>query len=109
MQVLFLLSHKIVLRRLVPVGGVDTLVIDLPAGNYENCGQYCIVVRTLPANVTVNMPVAISIGGVTTTAPAPATVSVERATTATVRAAKPKTADNVTISANTVTVNKEAK
>lgn len=152
---------------IVPVGGVDTLVIDLPAGNYENCGQYCIVVRTLPANVTVNMPVAISIGGVTTTvyplicgrtglqavgcqvsgrsrikttvrtnrtsgvfracdglnpycpdvltslpaptAPAPATVSVERATTATVRAAKPKTADNVTISANTVTVNKEAK
>lgn len=46
------------------VGGVSTLVIDLPEGTYGNCQKYCIVVRTLPDNVTVNMPVAITIGGV---------------------------------------------
>ncbi len=52
----------------VTVGGVDTLLIDLPTGTYGNCEPYCIVVRTLPATgVMVNMPVAISIGGNTTT------------------------------------------
>lgn len=153
----------------VTVDGTDTLVIDLPAGNYGDGCKYCIVVtQTIPATATIQMPVAISIGGVTTTvypltkcdctqvtacgirtrtryatrvitsanggvfrllgnincyptnnlaslpvaaAPAPATPAVARAaavrTTST--ASKPKTADNVTISANTVTVNKEDK
>ena len=150
----------------VTVDGVDTLLIDLPAGTYGNCEKYCIIVRTLPSRgVVVNMPVALSIGGNTTTvyplicgrtglqavgcqvsgrscikvcvrtntttgvfrafeglnsycpdvlaslpvattaaAPTPTRVAAVRQSTA-----KPKAADNVTISANTVTVNKEAK
>lgn len=52
----------------VTIDGTDTLVIDLPAGNYINCAKYCVVVaQTIPATVTVNTPVAFSIGGVTTT------------------------------------------
>ncbi len=52
----------------VAVDGVDTLVIDLPAGNYGNHCKYCIVIaQTIPDTATVNMPVAFSIGGVTTT------------------------------------------
>lgn len=52
----------------VTVDGTDTLVIDLPAGNYSNNCKYCIVVaQTIPAAATINMPVAFSIGGVTTT------------------------------------------
>ena len=52
----------------VTVDGVDTLVVDLPVGNYgDNC-KYCIVIaQTIPDTATINMPVAFSIGGVTTT------------------------------------------
>ena len=50
------------------IGGVDTLLIDIPAGNYANGCQYCIfTLQTIPEAATVNMPVAISIGGDTTT------------------------------------------
>ena len=53
---------------IVTVDGVDTLVIDIPAGSYFNGGKYCIfTLQTIPAAATVNMPVAISIGGDTTT------------------------------------------
>lgn len=52
----------------ITVDGVDTLVIDIPLRTYKNCGRYEIVVaQTIPATATINMPVAISIGGVTTT------------------------------------------
>jgi len=52
----------------VTVGGTDTLVIDLPAGAYMNGEKYCIVIaQAIPATATINMPVAFSIGGVTTT------------------------------------------
>ena len=52
----------------VTVAGVDTLVIDIPAGSYGNNCRYCIVVaQAIPDTATINMPVAISIGGVTTT------------------------------------------
>ena len=52
----------------VTVNGVDTLLINIPAGTYRNGCKYCIVVaQTIPATATINMPVAISIGGVTTT------------------------------------------
>ena len=52
----------------VTVDGVDTLVIDIPAGTYTNCKTYCIIVADpIPTTATVNMPVAVSIGGVTTT------------------------------------------
>ena len=52
----------------VTIDGVDTLVIDIPAGQYVNGCKYCIfAVQTIPDTATVNMPVAISIGGDTTT------------------------------------------
>lgn len=65
-----LCSHYIVSTSLtvVTVDGVDTLLIDIPAGTYNNCEKYCLIIaQTRPANVTVDMPVAISIGGNTTT------------------------------------------
>lgn len=52
----------------VTIDGVDTLVIDVPAGVYQNGCQYCIfTLQAIPEGATVNMPVAISIGGDTTT------------------------------------------
>ena len=58
----------------VTVADVPTLVIDIPAPTtvgaipYTNHCKYCIVVaQTVPDAATINMPVAISIGGVTTT------------------------------------------
>lgn len=53
---------------IVTVDGTDTLVIDLPVRAYNNCGKYCIVIaQTIPTTATINMPVAFSIGGDTTT------------------------------------------
>lgn len=52
----------------VTVDGTDTLVIDLPTGTYPDRRHYCIVVaQTIPVAATIAMPVAFSIGGVTTT------------------------------------------
>ena len=52
----------------VTVDGVDTLVIDLPERAYMNNEKYCIVVaQPIPTTATITMPVAISIGGDTTT------------------------------------------
>lgn len=52
----------------VTVDGVDTLVIDLPLQTYLNKEKYCVVIaQTIPTTATINMPVAFSIGGVTTT------------------------------------------
>lgn len=52
----------------ITVDGTDTLVIDLPVGTYGDGCKYCIVIaQAIPATATINMPVAFSIGGVTTT------------------------------------------
>lgn len=52
----------------VTVDGVDTLVIDVPAGTYGNHCKYCLVVaQSIPTTATVSMPVVVSIGGDTTT------------------------------------------
>lgn len=52
----------------VTVDGVDTLVINIPAATYGNCCRYCLVIaQTIPTTATIAMPVAISIGGDTTT------------------------------------------
>jgi hypothetical protein len=52
----------------ITIGGTDTLVIDIPAGFYPDCRRVCLVVaQTIPTAATINMPVAISIGGDTTT------------------------------------------
>ena len=52
----------------VTVDGVATLVIDVPQQSFANCQRGCLVItQNLPATATILMPVAISIGGVTTT------------------------------------------
>lgn len=52
----------------VTVDGTDTLLVNIPAGSYANGCKYCIVVaQSIPSTATINMPVAISIGGDTTT------------------------------------------
>ena len=39
------------------------LIINLPAGSYQNCERYCIVVaQAIPEATTINAPVFISIG-----------------------------------------------
>lgn len=66
------ICNKIVISTavtVITVDGTDTLVIDLPAGStFLNGCKYCIVVaQAIPATATINMPVAFSIGGDTTT------------------------------------------
>lgn len=40
-----------------------TLTINLPAGSYNNCEKYCIVIaQAIPAATTINAPVVITIG-----------------------------------------------
>ena len=52
----------------VTIDGTDTLVIDVPAGIYRDKCKYCLaIIQTIPTTATINMPVAISIGGDTTT------------------------------------------
>lgn len=52
----------------ITIDGTDTLVIDIPSRAYLNCEKYCIVVaQPIPTTATITMPVAISIGGDTTT------------------------------------------
>lgn len=52
----------------ITVDGTDTLVIDLPVRTYGDGCKYCIIIaQTIPATATINMPVAFSIGGDTTT------------------------------------------
>lgn len=48
----------------------DTLTINIPAGSYDNCGRYCIVVaQAIPDAATINAPVVITIGAGTETYP----------------------------------------
>ena len=52
----------------VTVNGTDTLLINIPEGTYANGCKYCIVVaQSIPSTTTINMPVAVSIGGDTAT------------------------------------------
>ena len=64
------LCDKLVISQsvtVVTVDGTDTLVIDLPVRNYGDDCKYCIIIaQTIPDTATINMPVAISIGGDTT-------------------------------------------
>ncbi len=40
------------------------LVINLPAGSYDNGGKYCIIIaQAIPDTTTVNAPVFVTIGG----------------------------------------------
>ena len=52
----------------VTVNGTDTLLIDIPAGTYANgCCYSLIIAQNRPTTATVDMPIAISINGNTTT------------------------------------------
>ena len=52
----------------VTVNETDTLVVDIPSQTFTNGNRGCIVItQTIPEAATIYMPVAISIGGVTTT------------------------------------------
>lgn len=52
----------------VTVDGTDTLVIDIPSATYNNHQNVCLVItQNIPTTATIAMPVAISIGGDTTT------------------------------------------
>lgn len=53
---------------LVTVDGVDTVVIDVPATSFRDGRRICLVIaQTIPTTATIVAPVAISIGGDTTT------------------------------------------
>ena len=50
------------------VNNVDTLVIDVPQQTFMNCARGCLVIiQNIPLTATIGTPVAISIGGDTTT------------------------------------------
>jgi hypothetical protein len=62
------LCRNLVISTAVTVDGTGTLVIDIPAGFYPDCRKVCLVIaQAIPTTATIEMPVAISIGGDTTT------------------------------------------
>lgn len=53
---------------IVTIDGTDTLVIDVPQQSFRDCQRGCLVIiQNIPLTATIATPVAISIGGVTTT------------------------------------------
>lgn len=56
------LCDKLVLSQAVTFDGTN-LVINIPAGSYDNGCKYCLVVaQAIPATTTINAPVVITIG-----------------------------------------------
>ena len=56
------LCDKLVISQAVTFDGTS-LVINIPAGSYDNGCKYCIVVaQAIPAATTINAPVVITIG-----------------------------------------------
>lgn len=56
-----LCNHLIISQAVTFAGG--NLIINLPAGAYNNGEKYCIVVaQAIPATTTINAPVVITIG-----------------------------------------------
>ena len=50
------------------ISGISTLLIDIPTNTYRNGDHICLVIaQSIPDTATINMPVAITIGGDTTT------------------------------------------
>lgn len=63
------LCKNLIISQSVTFNG-GNLVINLPAGDYDNGEKYCIVVaQTIPAATTITAPVVITIGTGTTTYP----------------------------------------
>ena len=56
------LCDRLIIRQAVTFTAPN-LIINLPAGSYQNCERYCIVVaQTIPDATTINAPVFITIG-----------------------------------------------
>lgn len=56
------LCKNLVISQAVTFTG-GNLIINIPAGSYQNCGKYCIIVaQAIPATTTINAPVYITIG-----------------------------------------------
>lgn len=56
------LCDRLVISQEVTFDGTN-LIINIPAGSYDNCCKYCIVVaQAIPAATTINAPVFITIG-----------------------------------------------
>ena len=56
------LCDKLILSQAVTFTG-GNLVVNLPAGSYENGRKYCIVIaQAIPAATTINAPVVVTIG-----------------------------------------------
>lgn len=63
------LCDKLVLSQSITFTG-GNLVINLPAGSYNNCEKYCIVLaQAIPTTTTISAPVVITIGDGTETYP----------------------------------------
>ena len=61
------LCDNLVISTSVTFAG-GTLLIDIPAGSYGNGYKYCLIIaQSIPDTATINAPVAITIGGDTTT------------------------------------------
>ena len=55
----FLTSQSIVYN-----ATTNQLIVDLPAGSYQNCSKYCIAfVQSIPTETTINAQVVFTIGG----------------------------------------------
>lgn len=56
------LCNRLIISTSVTFTG-GNLIITIPAGSYQNCCEYCIVVaQSIPAATTINAPVFIQIG-----------------------------------------------
>lgn len=63
------LCNKFIISQSVTFSS-DTLIVNLPDGNYGNGCKYCIVIaQTIPSTVTINTPVVFTIGTGTTQYP----------------------------------------
>lgn len=63
------LCDKLILSQSIEFTG-GNLVINLPAGIYNNCEKYCIVLaQSIPTTTTISAPVVITIGDGTETYP----------------------------------------
>lgn len=56
------LCNRLIISQSIAFSG-DTLIINLPAGNYSNACKYCIILaQTIPAETTIGAPVVFTIG-----------------------------------------------
>lgn len=57
------LCNRLVISESVTFTG-GNVVIDLPAGSYNNCETYCVIVaQAIPTTATIGAPVVFTIGG----------------------------------------------